>query len=434
MPRVKRQRKQKRLTLFLLSVLGFLSLVKLYRTFVKGNVTAGQPSWVATSRKLLDQVVDCSWYQEYVKMHKETVAKLLRGETNVKVLVYECHPSTKLCGGLGDRLGGMASLFYASVVLNRAFIIDQTMPLPLNATLVPRADLNWDVSKLITQELSSVSVKLIDRYDLTKVSEIFSHDLDNVKVLRVSINRFFTGMALWSKFMCKNQWFFGLMHRKNKDCPHVSLETPGDTFAMAFNILFQPSLAVTRRVSEMSRSVFLNGKIIDFVAIHARLGGKVQQTTDTVSWEDPERDGFHDVTQFAECADEQARGLSTSASGQPSPFVVFSDSEKFKTLIAQENPRVRFAKDTYLFHIDRSKGDMSTVVRGTVDATAEFILLSQARCIVASYSTFSGAASSILGLREENPCFFHFRKCNSKNLDFWEQTEIGFDFRKCNNT
>jgi len=368
-------------------------------------------------------------------MHKDTVMKLQKGETDVKLLVYECHLSTSFCGGLGDRFSGMISLFYASVVLGRAFVIDQSMPLPLNITVVPNSDINWDVSGMISPSYSSSSVKLIDKYDVTKISKVFDADTNESDVIRVSMNRFFTGMALWSSFECKSSWFFGSMHRKNIACEHmINLQKPGDTFALAFNLLFRPSIEVGSRISELRASLSLDAPEINaekFVAIHARLGGKVQRTSATTSWEDPIRDSLTDGKQFLQCASERELTLSPSTPGDPLPLVVFSDTEEFKKLIAQEDPRVRYSRDTHLFHIDRSKANFTTTVRGSIDATAEFFLLSQARCIVASYSTFSGAASSLLGFREGKPCFAHFKSCSSDDVDFWEQTEISFDFKKC---
>ena len=46
----------------------------------------------------------------------------------VHVLVYECHVH---CGGLGDRISGILSAFYAAVATDRMFVIDSTMPIEL---------------------------------------------------------------------------------------------------------------------------------------------------------------------------------------------------------------------------------------------------------------------------------------------------------------
>jgi len=390
-----------------------------------------------TSHTPRGRIAGCSWYEQYLRLHNDNIEKLRRGDSDVKLLVYECHPSTVACGGLGDRLSGMASLFYVSVVLGRAFVVDQSMPLPLNVTLVPNSDINWDVSALILPTYSSASVKLIDKFDLTAVNKIFGADLSSKNVLRVSMNRFFTGMSLWSKLKCENRWFFGSMHRKNEACElKLNLQTPSDYFALAFDLLFKPTVEVRLRMNELSQSL-LSSKTEtvskNYVGVHARLGGTVQRTTESAGWQDPERDSLSDTKQFIQCAHDRAFTLLPSTPGEPMPFFVFSDSEEFKKRISLEDSLVRYANDTYLFHIDRSRASLTTTVRGTIDATADLLLLSQARCIVASYSTFSGAASSLLRFREGKSCFFHAKSCDKGNIDFWEQTEKGFDLSECEN-
>ena len=57
-------------------------------------------------------------------------------------------------------------MFYASVVLKRALIIHHTKPLPLDVTLIPRDDIDWNVASLLGSDMPSVSLNLIDMPEL----------------------------------------------------------------------------------------------------------------------------------------------------------------------------------------------------------------------------------------------------------------------------
>lgn len=88
---------------------------------------------------------DC-WVTQYEMFHKNSVEKLSRGES-VQALVYSCESN---CGGLGDRISGIISSFYAAVVMRRVFVIDSIHPWPLALTLVP-VMIDWDIGHLLPE-------------------------------------------------------------------------------------------------------------------------------------------------------------------------------------------------------------------------------------------------------------------------------------------
>lgn len=393
------------------------------------QVFKSSPSeWLPTS------LGGCRWYREYVRFHKKTVQKLQRGSTEVKLLVYECHDSTGLCGGLGDRLSGMASLFYAAVVLKRAFVIDQRKPLSLDQVFTPKSDINWNVADLIPSSLGSTTMNMIDKYTIQDIEHIFLPIHKKSNVLRVSMNRYYTGRALWQELSDGYPWFFGAMRRVNSlECPLLAHD--GETFALAFDSLFHPSLQVAKRIERVEKTLGLRefrGPLRDFIAIHGRVGGVVNSAVGVAGWEDPARPTFATVTDakdLVHCAQAKRSAVSDElhiGTTSSLPIVVFSDSPGFKEESAKIDSQLRFLNDSMIFHIDRSAGDSDTVLRGYIDAVAEFSVLSSASCIVSSSSTFSGSAASLLQFRKRRACFFYFRNCDRLIPDFWSLTEPPF--------
>ena len=137
---------------------------------------------------------------------------------------------------------------------------------------------------------------------------MFQQEHSDVPVMRVTINRYFTGMAVWSPKRCSARWYFGAMHRTHAEtCKNVKLTTSSDTFAFAFNSLFQPSRRVTERLTHMRQSLGLgSGSDVNYIALHARVGGNTEPSQFVAGWEDPSRDGLDDKWKFIECASTRA--------------------------------------------------------------------------------------------------------------------------------
>ena len=105
-------------------------------------------------------------------------------------MVYACN-HWELCGGLGNRINGMLTVFILAVLTNRSFFIELEYPVPVEAFFLPRrrADgeysLDWRV-KLMSGAASHSLNYIADM-------ESFFHDLDwiadsTIPVLFVSLN------------------------------------------------------------------------------------------------------------------------------------------------------------------------------------------------------------------------------------------------------
>lgn len=217
-------------------------------------------------------------------------------------------------------------------------------------------------------------------------------------------------------------------------CPKIA--NVGDTFAPAFNILFQPSHSVAKRLVQMERNLGLLSKMgspsTEFIAMHARVCGVISSAKGVSGWKDHVRLMFattDDAPEMVDCARTKRSkflGKNLSFQSDALPVVFFSNDLEFKTESMRIDPSLMYLNDTLTFHIDKSTGDSDTVTKGNIDAVTEYYLLSRASCIIGSSITFSGSASPLMHGRMGNSCYFFFKKCDTLIPDFWSLTEPPF--------
>ena len=361
------------------------------------------------------------WLGDYEEFQRVQIQKL-RKKAPVHVLVYECHVH---CGGLGDRISGILSAFYAAVATDRMFVIDSTMPIELRETLTP-ARVNWDVKHMIPPNASSQLINGMNSHNnRTGVFRaLFDAHESGVDVIRLRINRFHIGINLWSGEEALHP-YMGKMNRLHTSCCeslHCPFPQPSAAFHTAFNFLFKFSTQVVARATHMQNTAgdvksSSSGVSVPFVAIHARIGGQSKENT---SWNDPKRHSITDIPAFIRCA--RLKVSKTMYSGPTEPdIVVFSDSADFRHKISSFESKVKFVKDTLIMHVDRSSFDSHEELKiGIIDTFAELYFLSRASCIVGSKSTFSGLAASIYTpMNQSERCFSYFANCNVEAFDFW---------------
>eukprot|EP00435_Cladocopium_sp_Y103_P011106 s2418_g2.t2 len=82
--------------------------------------------------------------KDYLDFHRSARAKLLEQATTSgykgplpRMLIYRCS-AMGFCGGHGDRLNGLLSVFLMAVASRRAFFIDAARPVPMHLLLHPR--------------------------------------------------------------------------------------------------------------------------------------------------------------------------------------------------------------------------------------------------------------------------------------------------------
>lgn len=79
------------------------------------------------------------WQEDYIKLHDD----ILNKRRPPKYLVYFCGGKKYGCGGYGNRLGAITSLFYLAVLTGRAFLIDWNTTAPIGDYLQPK-NIQWN--------------------------------------------------------------------------------------------------------------------------------------------------------------------------------------------------------------------------------------------------------------------------------------------------
>lgn len=394
---------------------------------ITGRETSQKPGFdLQSDRQRLS-----SFLTQYEEFHSNGVQRLGKNDSNVKMIVYRCHSG---CGGLGDRMSGIISVFYLAVAMERLFFIDSVHPVKLSVTLDRGSRVRWSFRENIPPQFSQVTIDARNTHErrVEIFEELFRAHSRDVEVIFVKINRYHVAMNLWGSGTSHHSFAGTLLRRYTtgctnpRSCPHPS---PANTMRAAFNFLFKFSPQVLSRAADMQESAGLlsrEGKVFPYFAIHARIGGQLKHVTG--SWQDPQRHSLDDASIFLDCAmrkknrsDLEKNSSKSSPIQVPSKVVVFSDSSEFKERIFQLDPSVRHVGSAIVMHVDKSTMHNKTeLTAGFVDTFAELYVISRAECIVGSLSTFSGLAASIhLPEGQDYRCYSYFTDCSGAEYDFW---------------
>ncbi|RMX50174.1 hypothetical protein pdam_00004825 [Pocillopora damicornis] len=82
-----------------------------------------------------------NWQKSYKKLHQD----ILQARRPQKFIVFTCKEEGYGCGGYGNRLGGITSLLFLSILTQRALLIDWDHGAPLERFLVPKG-VQWNYS------------------------------------------------------------------------------------------------------------------------------------------------------------------------------------------------------------------------------------------------------------------------------------------------
>lgn len=334
------------------------------------------------------------WIYNYTLLH----ARALQRPDEQRYLIYKCSRRTGLCGGAGDRLGGMATLFYVAMVTGRIFLVEHIDPFPLQETVVESL-VRWSATlpASVARRLNSM-----DRFDRELAEPSLLQPYNGSIV--VQLNRFPEKTIWGSDAMRDYLASFGIVR---------SGEPPRQLFKWAFHALFRTSSAVQRQIEAM-RMQFNLRRSDPFVGMHVRIGGHRR------SWTDPPRHSMADLSAFVDCARRMQNVLWGADDGgaRHLPIYVASDSAEAKQKLYEMDDAIRTA-DVVLFHSDRSRSETEELARrGNIESWAELLLLSEANCIVASTSRFDEVAVAI-STRGSPPigrCWAKYNQCGEEKI------------------
>ena len=191
-----------------------------------------------------------------------------RNRYKAPTLVYRC--PRRACGGLGDRIRGIAQAYLVAVVTRRVFLIDWYDPLPLQDVLSPNKfdwvfdrkvdQPSWDKDPLITPERRPfIPPSISNKKDPKTILSLPNHTL--IISERGSPNLAKTMSAAEDDFK----------PLLNHSIPYLSLSTMNRLIVQG---LFKPSPQLRKTIVQVKRA---NKIEKPYIGVHARVGAGLNE-------------------------------------------------------------------------------------------------------------------------------------------------------------
>lgn len=239
-------------------------------------------------------------FEEYVVQHQAW----RRGEKSTLsgAVVAVCY-GLPICGGHGDRVHGILSLFLFAVATKRGFLIDYRAPLPLQRVLWP-SFIDW--------RIRIEDLELQNRVQLVDITE--SNVNKKLRGLKASPQVILVGTNLRFHYPLID-WF------QEEYNPYFTLTSSWVT--QVWNLLFKPAPVIMNQLRMSPPKPFL--------AIHFRAGNETLET-----WTDPGRHSLDLMDEFLKCAahveklltNGYSSNLKTDILDPKVPFYVSTDTTK----------------------------------------------------------------------------------------------------------
>lgn len=348
-----------------------------------------------------------------------------RGESKMRAIVAIC-TEDRICGGLGDRLFGLVTLFVAAMLTDRAFFVYDVKPVPMVDFVVP-SRLDWRVDTLKVSRVKSAMERCLKSDGCKPVYMMMAgqhcHDLMNYISTSTRETHVVTAnlrtecvlkMLLKNKVLPKNGtagWDPSSIDSLRFWASNVS--------HMILNHLFKFRPSLERRAQSLLKGSSLpeNFTAEDtrecLLCVHVRSGMKTN-----------EGDRHHNIADFGKCArmvEEQIVAL--NACTKRPTWIVISDHPNADEIVGG-----RFAKPLSssiagpIIHIDRS-GTGEALRAGANRLFVDFYVLTQCKYFVASLSTLAEVASLFHGPLVRRYDMSHNDVCSSQphNIHNWQR-------------
>lgn len=223
------------------------------------------------------EICGTGWQENYRKLHEEILSK----RREEKYLVYLCPGTRQGCCGYGNRLRAVVSLFYMSILTDRAFLIDWRAPEPIENHLLPR-NIQWNYSEPIDL-CTGLPIRKhywgTTKTDIREAEGWIIQDSSHFKkwLTTTDLANYFN----WPVEEITTIWYFAeggitlnpYLLKRAKELgvkPLISNTPKYNLIGCAFDFLFSKSDAVSNKLDEMRRQLkFDAGPII---GIHIRTG------------------------------------------------------------------------------------------------------------------------------------------------------------------
>ena len=315
---------------------------------------------------------------KYATFHSKT--------SNVHKLIWKCEPGD-LCGGLVDRLRGIAFTLLLAVLSRRKLLLYWGMPNGEQIYLKPNA-INWIPQKSDVSDMAVYSVmdsagakldravKAIGQNSLTKVALLTNLELE-----------------LINEQKNKPQWLIDELKRTGLNT--LTNREINQLLGTAIRYLFVFRDDVIPKVNDAMHSIGLDGR--KYVAVHVRTGfvGSNLEKSESAN----QRKCIRKKEQWKQMLN-CAVSVANSNSGHNSSIFLATDSKLVKDLARQMYGSRFMTLDIILTHVDRidkNTGANTAESEGLVSVWVDFFLLAQSYAQVRAGSDWVWGSGFALG-------------------------------------
>jgi hypothetical protein len=299
-----------------------------------------------------------------------------------KTMIYSCQ---SFCGGWGDRLRGIMSVYVLALLTNRHFMIDMNYPCDISKVLVPNF-VNWTYVKssiaknrkrLIINTMRSWQTNIRGEIANTIKTKNFVEIWSSYDDIFVSTNSDYMILALRNNHMFnRTRSLFGRIP--------LSQATMQILFSLFYELLFKPSIAVRKHVD----TILFASSNRPLICLHIRIG------------KNPTNPFDHEFTARVNTTQAMLNFTDKYLLNKSSSLVfVTSDSGQAVSDVLHHYPSSSMTIVGPILHIDRFDRRSSTVCDGFVKVLADFYMLGECQISLLSHSGFSTWANR----RREKP-------------------------------
>lgn len=302
------------------------------------------------------EICGTGWQEKYRKLH----ADILNKRRAEKYLVYLCPGTRQGCCGYGNRLRAVVSLFYLSILTDRAFLIDWRAPEPIENHLSPR-NIQWNH----TEPIDLCTGLQIRRHywgtakaDIREAEGWIIQDSSHFKrwLTTTDLKNYFD----WPVEEITTIWYFAeggitlnpYLLKRAKELgikPLISSTPKYNLVGCAFDFLFSKSEVVTRKLNEMRTQLrFDAGPVI---GIHIRTGDDQFDYYASDNERSPNSKNISNLSRFFECAKKVENKIFPNTSREVRWFVS-TDNMNVRNLVQETYPRKVLTSNLTILHLD----------------------------------------------------------------------------------
>ncbi|CAF1599168.1 unnamed protein product, partial [Didymodactylos carnosus] len=207
--------------------------------------------------------------QKYVHLN---ISQFTSTSMKTKTLTYLCESH---CGGWGDRLRGITSVYILAILTNRHFMINMNYPCDLKNFLQPNIyDWTWKPSKNLNRKklyLDTLRNKYRDDLYFNISKRNFIQHWSEYDDIFLTTNSDYITPALNNSYLSD---IIVKLNIKQSDSNQKNL------FSFIFEILFRPTFKITNIVDDILKLLYLSNSTM--ICFHIRIGKNPTIPSDTL--------------------------------------------------------------------------------------------------------------------------------------------------------